>query len=97
MVNMTKNELPPPMYSNVKPSHQGFQAHPLLKVADSSPVVVDLVHLPATETKASCLQHKKYQNVEPITEEHRKIANERINANTLPMGLFSGCLSYFIW
>ena len=38
---------------------QELQTHLPLKLADSSPVVLDLIHFAATETKASCLKHRK--------------------------------------
>ena len=44
--------------------HQELQTHLPLKLADSSPVVLDLIHFAATETKASCLKHRKNQHAQ---------------------------------
>lgn len=42
--------------------HQELQTYFPLKLTDSSPVVVDLIHFPSTETKESCLKYRKNQH-----------------------------------
>jgi hypothetical protein len=50
--------------------HQELHTYFPLKLADSSLIVVNLIHFSATETKASCLKHKKNQHAQGFPSKH---------------------------